>query len=349
VTGNTEEIQDKTWVMKWSNVDFPEDGQYIIRAEADDELEIRIDGQKIGEVRVFQGTREFYVNLNAGKRTVELVLYNIRIPNTGFTENPAVAFAEITRKDSVSTGIGKAWLDNPIGISAVLIPPPCPKRISGKGVITDVIVQDPGNGFPIPQPEVSPEVSLSYPVSLRLKSVEIEDGGVGYNCGVDQLIISPNSGAELNYECDQFGRIIKVNVVNPGIGFTNYPDIFLDTETGVNAIFRPQFEVVRDPIDAIIEGRISEEQLIQVTDLVGLKQTGYVSGRPYYGAVFYKNGIRYAGFYETAGDPIQVYDTLQESIDSQITTQPSAILRQGTDISSNDPRLNIPGTPENLI
>ena len=108
-------------------------------------------------------------------------------------------------------------------------------------------------------------------------------------------------------------------------------------------LFRSQFEVVRDPI-------VTEPQkLIQVTDLVGLKQTGYVEGRPYYGAVFYKDGVRYAGFYETPGQLVQVYDTLKESIDSQVTTRPSAIQRQGTDVTSNDPRLNIPGTPENLI
>ena len=40
---------------------------------------------------------------------------------------------------------------------------------------------------------------------------------------------------------------------------------------------------------------------------------------------------------------------MQESIDAQVTTPPSAIQRQGSDVTSNDPRLNIPGTPENLI
>ena len=54
----------------------------------------------------------------------------------------------------------------------------------------------------------------------------------------------------------------------------------------------------------------------------------------------------FAGIYETIGELIPVYATLQESIDNQITTRPSAIIRQGTDVTSNDPRLNIPGTPE---
>jgi hypothetical protein len=83
--------------------------------------------------------------------------------------------------------------------------------------------------------------------------------------------------------------------------------------------------------------------------LVGLKQTGYVNGKPYYGSVFSKDGQLYAGVYETVGKLIPVYATLQESIDGEVTTRPSAILRQGTDVTNNDPRLNLPGTPNNLI
>jgi hypothetical protein len=113
--------------------------------------------------------------------------------------------------------------------------------------------------------------------------------------------------------------------------------------TGVNATFIPQFEVIRDPIV------IDSQKLLQVTDLVGLKQTGYVNGRAYYGSVYYNRGIRYAGFYETVGEPVIVYDTLRESILAQITTPPSAILRQGTDIRSNDPLLNIPGTVQSTL
>lgn len=338
-----EDIQGKTWKFVWSGINFPQTGQYIVRAEADDILQVRIDGQKVGEARTFQGVKTFYVNLSAGAKTLELELFNLRIPRTGFEQNPTYAFVEILERVQVSTGVSKAWTTNPIGVSAVLIPPPCPKRIRGKGVVTDVIINEPGNGFPVPQNEVSPNNVTTYPVSLRLKNVEVEDSGINYNCGVDQIQITPSNGAVLDYECDTFGRIINVKVLNPGLGFTRYPEITLPSNTGINALFRPQFEVVRDPIV------IDQDKLIQVTDLVGLKQTGYVDGRAYYGSVYYKDGVRYAGFYETVGELVQVYDTLQESIDAQVTTRPSAIQRQGTDISSNDPRLNLPGTPENLI
>ena len=90
------------------------------------------------------------------------------------------------------------------------------------------------------------------------------------------------------------------------------------------------------------------DTVIQITDLAGLKQTGYIEGRAYYGEVFFKDGTPFAGRYETAGRLIQVYATLQESIDAEVTTRPSAIQRSGTDVNSNNPRLNIPGTPDNL-
>ena len=130
---------------------------------------------------------------------------------------------------------------------------------------------------------------------------------------------------------------VRSTGIDPGTGQRKVP-------TGISAQFAPQFRVIRDPI--VIP---DPDRLIQVTDLVGLKRTGFYDGKPYYGAVFYKNGIRYAGYYQTTGKLIQIYDTLQESIDARVTTPASAIQRQGTDINSNDPRLNIPGTPNNLI
>ena len=114
--------------------------------------------------------------------------------------------------------------------------------------------------------------------------------------------------------------------------------------TGGGAEFIPRFEIVRDPI-----GLPDENKLLQVTDLVGLKRTGFYDGKPYYGSVFYKDGIRYAGWYETPGKLVQIYDTMQESIDATVTTPPSAILRQGSDVATNNPGLDIPGTPNNLI
>ena len=452
----TEEIQGKTFIMTWRNVDFPEDGKYNLTALADDLVIVRVDGVEVGRAKVFEDRRTFLFNATKGKKSVQLELSNIRVANTGFRENPVVTFVEIIKNSSVSKVAPLPWTTNPIGVSAILIPPPCPKLVKGKGIISKVIVEDPGNGYACPpglklNPEtgkcepppkecppgqildpktgecinicppgevydkvnkkcIKPPIDCppgqvydpvtqkcvdlppnpcppgqirnkitglcepappcppgeirnpitgkcepiaetqpppQYPVCLILDDVVVENPGINYNCGVDELQIVPDNGVILDYVCDSFGRISRVKILDNGTCFPESPTITMVSDTGVNASFRPVFRVVRDPIDPALTR--DNQKLIQVTDLVGLKQTGYIGGRPYYGAVFYENGIRYAGYYKTVGTLIRVYDTLQESITAEVTTAPSAIEKFGTDNNSNNPRLNIPGTPTNLI
>ena len=155
------------------------------------------------------------------------------------------------------------------GHFTALIPPPCPKEIRGQGVICRVDIDDPGNGYVAPP-------GAGYPVALRLRSVDVEDSGINYTCGVDQLENYSSNGAVLSMIVIPSVEIRSVKILDPGFGFTQYPEITMISDTGGNnARFRPQFEVIRDPI-------ADPDKLIQVTDLVGLEQTGYVEGRPYY-------------------------------------------------------------------
>ena len=334
-------LMDHTLTMTWTNVDFPVTGPYTIQALADDVVRVRVDGQQVATARVGESVRTWNnVHLTQGRKTLELEVYNIPgNPTSTYWTNPTVAAVKIMTRVRVGTGITKPWTINPIGISAALYPPPCPKVIGGKGTVTEVRITQPGNGF-------SPPEGPGYPVLLELEDILITGDPFNYNCAEDTVSIttpSGNHGASAHIcGCDNFGRITRICIDNGG-QFTEYPLITINTKTGINFEGTPVFKVIRDPLPAP-----EPDKLVQVTDLVGLKQTGYYEGRPYYGAVFYKEGVRYAGMYETPGPLIQIYDTLQESIDAQVTTPPSAIQRQGTDISSNDPRLNIPGTPENL-
>jgi hypothetical protein len=295
-------------------IDAPYSGVYGFRGTADHIGKFFVDGREIARLQSSNIARPETIrfNLSEGRHTVSIELES----------NPAIQGVSL------------------IGISAVIIAC-CPKRVGGKGVVVEVIPEEPGNNY-LP-PSVQGPADPTYQVSLVLDDVIIENPGINYS-PEDSITITPDNGASLEFETDNFGRITNVNVLNPGFGFTTYPTIRISTASGgVNAKFIPKLKVIRDPIV------VDESKLIQVTDLVGIKQTGYIDGRPYFGAVFYENNIKYAGFYETVGDLVQVYDTLKESIDAQVTTPPSAIQRQGTDVTSNDPRLNIPGTPQNLI
>ena len=331
-------------ILEWKNVNFPQTGTYQITFVADNMAELFVDGKKvltasnnftqnnyvISEVVATEGKHDIKISLNnAQQKHSEGKETNV------FVNNPTGVMLRIyTVMDVLNTGHTKSWKENPIGVSAKLIPPPCPKLLKGKGVIPGVVVDDPGNGY-------KRDAGPGYPAKLKLKAVVIKDPGINYNCATDNIRLEPANGSQLSLcQCGPFGKIEKVCIEKAGY-FTRMPDVIVDSDTGVNLEVALQFEPEIVPPDII-------DDVIQVTDLVGLKQTGYYKGKPYYGAVFYENGVKYSGWYRTAGEMIQVYDTLQESIDAEVTTPPSAILRQGSDVNSNDPRLDLPGTPNNL-
>lgn len=321
------------WTMKWTGVNFPASTRYRIRTEADDILTVKVDGEFVSEVKVREGVREVFFNASEGKRTIEMELTNANIQQP-FPINPTVFNVIIDVDAEITVPAEKSWRGNPIGISAILIPPPCPLETKGLGKLCDIFPLTPGNGYSAPP-------GPGYPAVLEVIRLEPVNPGINYGPD-DAVCIIKEDGSRVCFppNLGPFGANLPIDTTPTPV--TEYPNIFQSTDTGVNARFRPVIRVRRDPLD------VEPEDILQVTDLVGLKRTGYVGGREYFGAVFYKDGVRFAGYYETPGQLIQVYDTLQESIDGEVTTRPSAILRQGTDITSNDPRLNIPGTPENL-
>ena len=320
----------------WSNVDFFESGRYELEFQSDDVATLFINGQEVAVSRSFnpRNPGKTFFELSRGKYELKVTLTNIQLPKDIFANYNPTGFALKIIKDVVKVVSTPPWTTNPLCASAIIIPPPCPKVIRGTGVVTDIIAEEPGNGYPTP-PGGGP------PVTLVLKDIIPTSPGINY--GPDDLVLI--DGKPLKPILGPFGTVDGVEPSDkPYYGITEYPNITMPSNTGVGFRGRPVFEPVIVP-----ELVIPDDQLLQVTDLVGLKQTGYVNGRPYYGSTFSQEGILYAGVYETTGDLIQVYATLQESVDNQVTTRASAILRQGSDVTSNDPRLNIPNTPDNLI
>ena len=210
--------------------------------------------------------------------------------------------------DVVNPGIGyqtpptvKVVDECDIGSGAVV------QAVIENGQVVDGVVLDSGSSY-IP----AQQSALSYPTVLSLKEVIVNNPGINYNPGVDVVEITPNNGTILQATFTPFGQVARVKVVRPGVGFTVRPTITIRSESGVNADFTPVFEVVRDPI--LFSPQLQQRKIITVIDTVGLKVQGYVSGKPYYGNVYYDAGVKYAGPYKTFERPIRVYDTLAESI-----------------------------------
>ena len=172
------------------------------------------------------------------------------------------------------------------------------------GVVVRVIIKDSGQGY-LPPPQTVPQ----YPAIIELTGVTVTNPGFNHNCGVDTIEVIPSNGTVLSYSCDPFGKIRSVSV-DKGGRFTELPQIRMNTETGFNATFVPDFSIVRDPQP--VEPVLTD--VVQVFDLVGLNINGYVDGKPYYGNVYYVNGIRYAGTSANSGTNIVVYDTQLASV-----------------------------------
>ena len=173
------------------------------------------------------------------------------------------------------------------------------------GVVIKVIIRDSGKGY-LPPAQTVPQ----YPAIIELTGVTVTNPGFNHNCGVDTIEIIPSNGTVLSYSCDPFGKIRSVSV-DKGGRFTELPQIRMNTETGFNASFVPDFSIIRDPQP--VEPVLTD--VVQVFDLVGLNINGYVDGKPYYGNVYYVNGIRYAGTSaKTSGTNIVVYDTQLASV-----------------------------------
>ena len=409
-----------TFTLRWSGVKFSENGRYDVAFQADNIAKLFINGTEVQEVRSFRGEpRPRYVELSRGTYDIEIQLTNIPVTRDIFNSNPSGVALRITKDVTIVSSESPPWTSNPVGASAMIIPPPCPKVIEGTGFVKEIIVIEPGNGHP--PPEFPSGGGTGIPVTLQLVDIVPTAPGIGYTPG-DRVIVEVPGRPPIEFEpeLDPFGRITKIPVTRfplipppgdrggtgdpgptgdrsptgfdiignsetqilqvkdlpgeigvaddtgvliplipsggtasgqtvvpapgPFYGFTEYPNIYPTSDTGLGFRGRPVFEAVVVP-----ENILPDESVLQVVDIPGLRKTGYVNGKPYYGQVFAKDGNLYAGISETIGQLVPVYATLQESILNRQTVEPSAILRTGTETNSNDPTLNIPNTPDNLI
>jgi hypothetical protein len=109
----------------------------------------------------------------------------------------------------------------------------------------------------------------SYPVVLKLCAVEIESTGVNYSPN-DTISVIPSNGAVLEPVFGPFGSIIDINIIDEGEGFTERPEIVINTESGYNANLIPILCVDRigdvpEELYKIPQG----EKIIKVIDCVG--------------------------------------------------------------------------------
>ena len=104
-----------------------------------------------------------------------------------------------------------------------------------------------------------------YPIILEIGDVFISNPGFSYNPN-DRIVILPDNGAVMKPEFDSLGSLTKVNLISSGEGFTEFPDIYIESDTGYNAKITPIFDVRRVDEEQI---QVPESQIINVIDCVG--------------------------------------------------------------------------------
>ena len=126
-----------TFTLKWTGVNFPENGRYDIAFQADNIAKLFINGVEVNEVRSFRGEpKPRFVELNRGTYDVEVQLTNIPTNKDIFNNNPSGVALRITKDVTIVSSESQSWLNNPVGASAIILPPPCPKEIAGVGIVT---------------------------------------------------------------------------------------------------------------------------------------------------------------------------------------------------------------------
>jgi hypothetical protein len=147
----------------------------------------------------------------------------------------------------------------------------------------------------------------AYPVITYLCEIEIDQSGFGYNAEVDQVIIEPNAGAEVSFKTDLFGAVTSVTIEEQGEGFTNLPEIYIQSSTGYQARLLPKLCSKRIGPDEFEEPKL-QDKILSVVDCVGAVPKGYLRGNPYFGPTHIHNGVRMVGENHTN----QSHDTLTD-------------------------------------
>jgi len=141
-----------------------------------------------------------------------------------------------------------------------------PGTFTSPDIVLEVVGGESVDGVPIGG-EYPSNSRGSYPVILYLCEINVEESGINYTPG-DQVIITPDNGAVASATFDRQGRVTSVKVTAGGEGFTQYPQIYIQSETGYNAVLRPKLCIDRTGNDKLKEPTF-QDKVLTVVDCVG--------------------------------------------------------------------------------
>ena len=116
----------------------------------------------------------------------------------------------------------------------------------------------------IPDPNANYDGEVSYVTSLS--DVVLENTGFGYEDG-DTVTVEGGTGqAEVELLIED-GLVAGANVINGGFGFTNLPDLVINSDTGAGARLKPVLKFTRVE-DAAELAQISQDAVVTVISCI---------------------------------------------------------------------------------
>lgn len=149
---------------------------------------------------------------------------NITNPGSGYSSPPYIRFEDPCENGRGAYGV--ATIDsNTTGVSGVTMYYP------GSGYLGPSTATDPC--------KVTPFDETGSPVTGSISRVVIDRTGIGYSSSDRIYDAACTNDVELYPIVDDFGRIIDVNIVNPGTSVNITPDLQINSDNGFGAVLIP--------------------------------------------------------------------------------------------------------------
>jgi hypothetical protein len=265
---------------------IPEVNALKLTDKLPNDISLPVDAQLCGPPRVqIFGANGMAAEANAIVSPISSSVIGFDIINSGFNFT-APPFVQLV--DECGNGSG--------GSLFVQTEPYTGKNDTGKpgptkgGLqIKNIVIAAPGDGYlaapngskggngrvviPAPvTPDVPQDLQLpggtTYKVLLCLDEIYVEDGGFGYIPG-DTAKVIPENGSSVELVINQTGEITQIKVLSKGCGYTDLPEIVIESQTGYNAKLYPVLSAKRITDEQTLFDIPPEVSLISVIDCVG--------------------------------------------------------------------------------
>lgn len=277
-------------------------------------------------------------------RSDDRIIFGVFLP---VTPTPGTPPGGAAGKPNIDGGIGDIGIGDDIG-----------DKIADRRGITRI----PGTGIN-GETNIDSFPSLdvgSYPIILYLCNIDIEDAGLNYS-STDKIVIKPSNGAEVIPKFGPFGVLESIEILKAGRGYIERPEIYIESETGYNALLNPVLCIDRigDDLEGLQNPNDLLQSVISVVDCVGNIDNegfvGFVNGKPYYGPFHIHksrkmvgasheqyNGRPHPYIYESASESLRYSDSRFEWINSKLVQTGST---SSTSSTVPLPTYNAPAPP----